>query len=75
MKNLRRRLTKLESARFDSTGLEPRSEAWFEYYGDIFDRMVRGENPECATFPIEVFDHWVEAAERAEAEERAAAAR
>jgi hypothetical protein len=75
VKNLARRLRKLESARFDSSGLVPHSDEWFAYYGDIFDREMRGEKPEYNTFPIEVFDHFVEAADRADREQRAAGAR
>ena len=41
--NLASRLKKLESRRFDNTGLVPRSDAWFAFWEDIFDRSIAGE--------------------------------
>ena len=65
--NLRSRLKKLESRRFDATGLVPRSEAWFAFWEEQFDRSVAGEDLEFALFPIEVIDRIVEETERARA--------
>jgi hypothetical protein len=63
--NLDRRLRKLESGRrIDASGLVPRSDAWFTYWEDKFDRSVNGENVECAGFPLAVIDRLVEAADR-----------
>ena len=70
MKNLAKRLRKLEASRFDSSGLVPDSEAWFEHYTDIFDRSMRGEQVDCTGMTIAVFDRIVEAADRADQEER-----
>lgn len=38
VRNLVRRLLKLEGRLTDGTGLVPHSEAWFAYYGDQFGR-------------------------------------
>lgn len=70
MRNVARRRKKLEARRFDATGLVAHSKAWFAYYTDIFDRGMRGEKVEHSTFPIEVFDRFVEAADREDQEER-----
>lgn len=70
MKNLARRHRKLEGLRFDPSGLVPHSEAWFDYYIDIFDRNMRGEHVDCTGMTIAVFDRIVEAADRADQEER-----
>jgi hypothetical protein len=60
--NLKSRLRKLESARrIDASGFAPRSEAWFTYWEDIFDRSIAGEDVECAGFPLEVIDRMVAA--------------
>ena len=62
--NLASRLKKLESRRFDTTGLVLRSDAWFAFWEDKFDRSIAGEDVECAGFPPEVIDRIVEAADR-----------
>ena len=44
MRNLVRRVQRLEAQRFDATGLVPRSEAWYEFYWDKIDRLLAGED-------------------------------
>ena len=62
--NLERRIRKLESRQFDSTGLVPHSEAWFAFWEDKLERNQAGEEVECAGFTIAVIDRIVEAADR-----------
>ncbi len=62
--NLKSRLRKLESRRFDASGLVPHSDAWFAFWEDKFDRSIAGEQVECAGFPLAVIDRLVEAADR-----------
>jgi len=64
MRNLARRLRKLEGRRTDATGLVPHSEAWFAYYEDQCDRFGAGEDVPC--IPLAVIDRIVEEADRAE---------
>jgi hypothetical protein len=74
VRNLVRRLQKLEGRLTDATGLVPHSEAWFAYYEDQFGRLVDGENVPC--IPLAVIDRIIEDADRAEqAEKDALAAR
>ena len=44
MRNLVRRLQKLEERLTDATGLVPHSEAWFEYWEDKFVSSMDGED-------------------------------
>ena len=62
MRNLVRRLRKLEAANYDSTGLVPHSEAWFAYYEDQFARWEVGEDFPC--IPLAVIDRIIEASDR-----------
>jgi hypothetical protein len=66
MRNLSRRLSRLESERFDVTGLVPHSEAWFAFWEDKLARNMDGEDVDFTGFSIEVIDRIVEAADRAE---------
>ena len=70
MRNLSRRIGKLESQRFDVTGLVPHSEAWFVYWEDKFDRSMAGEDVDMTGFSIAVTDRIVAAADAADALER-----
>jgi hypothetical protein len=62
--NLTRRLKKLESRRYDATGLVPRSEAWFAFWENQFDRLVGGDDIGGARIPIEVVHRMVEEVDR-----------
>ena len=66
MRNLVRRLQKLEASHYDSTGLVPHSEAWFAYYEDRFGRLVDGED--VGYNPLAVIDRIIEEGDRAEQE-------
>jgi hypothetical protein len=71
MKDLARRLRKLEAVQFDATGLVPHSEAWFAYWTDLLGRNMSGEHIEFrGRFPIEVIDRLVQAADREDPQER-----
>ena len=72
MRNLARRLSRLEAQRFDVTGLVPRSDAWFGYWEDKLARNIEGEEVDFTGFSIEVVDRIVEAADREEQEARRA---
>jgi hypothetical protein len=62
MRNLERRLKKLESGRLDETGLVPRSDAWYEFYEDRVARLTDGED--VGYIPLEVIDRLMEAVDR-----------
>jgi hypothetical protein len=62
MRNLVRRLRKLEAANYDSTGLVPHSEAWFAYYEEQFTKWEPGE--EFPNIPRAVIDRIIEAGDR-----------
>jgi len=64
VRNLVRRLQKLERRLTDTTGLVPHSEAWFTYYEDQCDRFAAGED--VPHIPLAVIDRIVEEADRAE---------
>jgi hypothetical protein len=64
VRNLLRRLQKLEGRLTDATGLVPHSEAWFAYYQDQFGRLVDGED--IPYIPLAVIDRIVEEADREE---------
>ena len=64
MRNLLRRLQKLEGRLTDATGQVPHSEAWFAYYEDQFERLVDGEN--IPYIPLAVIDRIVAEADREE---------
>jgi hypothetical protein len=64
VRNFVRRLQKLEGRLTDATGLVPHSEAWFEYYGDQFGRLVDGED--VPYIPLAVIDRIVEEGDRVE---------
>jgi hypothetical protein len=71
MRAIARRVGKLESRRFDATGLVPYSEEWFEYYTAQLARSMDGKEMECDRMPIEVIDRLVELADREELERAA----
>jgi len=64
MRNLVRRLQRLEGRLTDATGLLPHSEAWFAYYEDQCDRFGDGED--VPYIPLAVIDRIVEEADRAD---------
>lgn len=64
MRNLVRRLRKLEERLTDATGLVPHSEAWFAYYEDQFARWEVGEEFPC--IPLAVIDRIIDEADREE---------
>jgi hypothetical protein len=64
VRNLVRRLQKLEGRLTDATGLVPHSEAWFAYYKDQFARWEVGEEFRC--IPLAVIDRITEDADRGE---------
>jgi hypothetical protein len=64
VRNLVRRLRKLEGRLTDATGLVPHSEAWFAYYEDQCDRFGDGED--VPHIPLAVIDRIVEDADRSE---------
>jgi hypothetical protein len=66
MRNLTRRVRKLESQRFDATGLVPHSDAWFAFWEDKLYRSFDGEDVDMAGFSIAVIDRIVEAADALE---------
>lgn len=68
MRNLLRRLQKLEERLTDATGLVPHSEAWFAYYEDQCERFAAGE--EVPHIPLAVIDRIMEEADRAEQVQR-----
>ena len=68
MRNLSRRLSRLEGQRFDVTGLVPHSDAWFAFYESQFGRLMAGED--VGYIPLAVIDRAVEAADRADLEKQ-----
>ena len=72
MRNLSRRVSRLEAQRFDVSGLVPRSDAWFAFWEDRLARNMDGEDVDFTGFSIDVIDRIVEAADRAEQEARRA---
>jgi hypothetical protein len=58
VKNLVRRLRKLEAQSTDATGLVPHSDAWFAYYEDQFAKWELGE--EFPYIPLAVIDRVIE---------------
>jgi hypothetical protein len=71
VRNLVRRLKRLEQQHFDVTGLVPRSEAWYEFYWDKMDRLLAGEDIRMK-IPLEAFDEMMRRGELAEEEKKAA---
>ena len=71
MRNLDRRVKRLEERRFDATGLVPRSEEWYQFYWEKLDRGLEGEDIGMR-IPLEVTDEMIRRAELADAEEKAA---
>jgi len=55
VRNLVRRVNRLEQQHFDATGLVPRSEAWYEFYWDKMERLLAGEDIGMR-IPLEAFD-------------------
>jgi hypothetical protein len=66
LRNLVRRLQKLEAGLTDASGLVPHSEAWFTYWEDKFDRSMNGEAVDMRGFTLAVVDRIVEAGDREE---------
>ena len=66
MRNLSKRISRLEAQRFDVTGLVPHSDAWFAFWEDKLARNMDGEHVDFTGFSTEVIDRMVEAADRAE---------
>ena len=64
MRDLLRRVQRLEVRLTDATGLVPHSEAWFAYYEDQFARWEVGE--EFPLIPLAVIDRIIEDADREE---------
>jgi len=64
VKNLIRRLRKLEGRLTDATGLLPHSDAWFAFWEDKLDRSMNGEDVDMTGFTLAVIDRIVEAGGR-----------
>jgi hypothetical protein len=64
VRNLVRRLQKLEGRLTDTAGLVPHSDAWFAFYEDQFARWKVGEEFPC--IPLAVIDRIVEGADHEE---------
>jgi hypothetical protein len=71
VRNLVRRVNRLEQQHFDVTGLGPGSEAWYEFYWDKMDRLLAGEDIGMR-IPLEVLDEMMRRGELAEEERKAA---
>ena len=65
MRNLMRRVNRLEQQHFDATGLVPRSEAWYEFYWDKIYRLMDGEQINMK-IPLEAFDELLHRGEGSE---------
>jgi hypothetical protein len=62
MRNLQRRLRKLERALTDSSGLIPHSPAWMEYWTKQLEERLEGKGRSSFSkepFPIEVIRAWM----------------
>jgi hypothetical protein len=70
MRNLVRRLQKLEGRLTDATGLVPHSDAWFAFWEDKLARSMDGVDVDMRGFTLAVIDRIVEKGDR---EERARA--
>ena len=66
VRNVLRRLQKLEGRLTDATGLVPHSDAWFAFWEDKLDRSMNGEDVDMSGFTLAVIDRIVEAGDRAE---------
>lgn len=67
MRNLLRRIQKLESRLTGTTGLAPYSEPWYAYWENILECWMAGENPVYAgTLPLAVVDRMIERADSAD---------
>jgi len=64
MQNLAGRLKKLESRRFDQTGLAPQSDAWFAFHEDRLARLLAGED--VGYVPLEVVRRIIDSVNREE---------
>jgi len=64
VKNLIRRLRKLEGRLTDATGLLPHPDAWFAFWEDKLDRSMNGEDVDMTGFTLAVIDRIVEAGGR-----------
>ena len=60
MRNLARRLRRLESVRRDASGLVLHSPAWFSYYEGLIDKLLAGEDIGSANIPLAVIDYIME---------------
>jgi len=59
MRAIAMRLKKLESRRFDTTGLAPQSDAWFAFHEDRLARLMAGED--VGYVPLEVVRRIIDA--------------
>jgi hypothetical protein len=66
MRNLARRLRKLEAGILDSQGLIPNTPEWLDFWGDKLDRLIAGENVDLTGMTLAVTDAIIAAGERAE---------
>jgi len=67
MRNLARRLRKLEAGILDSQGLIPNTPEWLEFWGEKFERLIAGEDVDLSGITLAVTDAIIEAGEREEA--------
>jgi hypothetical protein len=66
MRNLARRLRKLEAGILDSQGLIPNTPEWLEFWSEKLDRLVAGEDVDLSGMTLAVTDAIIEAGEREE---------
>jgi hypothetical protein len=66
VRNLVRRLQKLEGRLTDATGLVRHSDSWFAYWEDKLGRSMDGEDVDMSGFTLAVIDRIVEKGDRAE---------
>ena len=67
MRNIERRLRKLEEKTSDPSGFRPHTPEWLAFYSDQVDRIIRGEHVHPCGTSIAVIDAII-AAGRSEAE-------
>jgi hypothetical protein len=66
VRDLHRRLQKLETRSTDAIGLVPHSEGWFAYWEDKLVRSMDGEEVDMRGFTLAVIDRIIEKGDRAE---------
>jgi hypothetical protein len=67
MRNLARRLRKLEAGILDSQGLIPNTPEWLDFWGDKLDKLIAGEDVDLSGITLAVTDAIIAAGEREEA--------